>query len=128
MTPGVSAAVEASPRPTSINLRKRSMALEVEFSDGETFEYSFELLRVCSPSAETRGHGEGEGKLEHGKRNVSIERLEPVGNYAVRPHFSDGHSTGIYSWPYLYRLGREKGRLWESYLRRLEEAGLGRDK
>lgn len=124
----MSGAAGGEPFPTTVNLRRRSGVLEVGFSDGETFEYSFEFLRVCSPSAETRGHGEDDGRLEHGKRRVGIDKIEQVGNYAIRPHFSDGHSTGIYSWELLRRLGRDKGRLWEAYLRRLGEAGLDRDR
>jgi DUF971 family protein len=101
--------------------------LEVAFSDGAHFRIPFELMRVYSPSAEVQGHGPGQEVLQTGKREVTLEALEPVGNYAVQPHFSDGHSSGLFSWAYLYRLGAERDRLWADYERRLAEAGRGRD-
>jgi DUF971 family protein len=87
----------------------------------------FELLRVYSPSAEVRGHGAGQEVLQTGKRDVLVTALEPVGNYAVQPHFSDSHNTGIYSWDYLYWLGKNQTQLWEDYLQRLEAAGFTRE-
>lgn len=116
-----------SPQPTAIELRQTSRVLAVEFSDGKHFELSFELLRVFSPSAEVRGHGDGQEVLQVGKRDVDISALEPVGNYAVQPEFSDGHNTGIFSWDYLYWLGTERDRLWQEYLARMEAAGASRD-
>jgi DUF971 family protein len=119
---------ELSVRPVRIELCKGTRILEIEFVDGVQFSLSLEFLRVFSPSAEVRGHGAGEGKLEHGKREVGVEQIEPVGNYAVRLKFSDGHATGIYSWQYLRRIGESMEELWTDYLRRLEEAGLSRDR
>lgn len=97
--------------------------MEITFSTGERFRYSAEYLRVHSPSAEVRGHGPGQEVLQIGKENVSIDRIEPVGNYAVRLCFDDGHHTGLYSWEELWRLGRNKDELWRIYLERLEAAG-----
>lgn len=116
-----------TPAPVSITLHQHSRMLEVAFDDGQTFQISFELLRVCSPSAEVQGHGLGQEVLQTGKRLVTVEQLEPVGNYAVQPTFSDGHNTGIYSWEYLYFLGSQKDRLWSDYEKRLEQAGANRD-
>ncbi|MBV8667515.1 MAG: DUF971 domain-containing protein [Burkholderiaceae bacterium] len=117
--------------PTDIKVRKQSRVLEIAFEDGKTFSLSFEFLRVHSPSAEVRGHGPGQEVLQTGKREVLVTALEPVGNYAVQPHFSDGHNTGIYSWEYLYSLGSNQDRLWAQYLQKLEKAGFagesGRD-
>ena len=96
------------PTPTEIKLHQKSWVLEVSFSDGSRFELPYEFLRVYSPSAEVRGHGPGQEILQTGKRDVDILRLEPVGSYAVQPHFSDGHGTGIYSWDYLYDLGANR--------------------
>jgi len=104
--------------PIRIVVHGRSRVLELEYSDGAGFRLPFELLRVYSPSAEVRGHGPGQEVLQVGKREVGIEEIDPVGNYAIRPRFSDGHDTGIYAWDY---------RLWEDYLRRLEGAGASRD-
>lgn len=101
--------------------------LEIEFDDGRVFELPFELLRVYSPSAEVRGHGPGQEVLQVGKRKVDILELEPVGNYAVQPRFSDGHSTGLYSWDYLHWLGANRESLWADYLARLEAAGASRE-
>lgn len=117
----------SQPRPVVITVHQASRRLELGYEDGRRFELPFEFLRVYSPSAEVRGHGPGQEVLQTGKRAVQIERLEPVGNYAVRPVFSDGHETGIYSWDYLYELGRDHDTLWQRYLKRLEEAGASRD-
>ena len=113
--------------PTNITLHQKSRVLEIAFDDGATFRLPYEFLRVYSPSAEVRGHGAGQEVLQTGKRAVEIRSLEPVGSYAVQPVFSDGHSTGIYSWDYLYELGENQDRLWADYLARLEAAGAGRD-
>ena len=116
-----------SPTPQSITVHGQSRVLEVAFSDGAAFRIPFELMRVYSPSAEVAGHGPGQEVLQTGKRNVTLESLEPVGNYAVQPTFSDGHDTGIFSWDYLYELGRRQDELWADYLARLEAAGADRD-
>ncbi|GAB4217734.1 MAG: DUF971 domain-containing protein [Rhodoferax sp.] len=115
------------PTPLDITVHGASRVLEVSFSDGQTFKIPFELMRVYSPSAEVAGHGPGQEVLQTGKRDVTLTGLEPVGNYAVQPTFSDGHDTGIYSWDYLYFLGSEQDRLWADYARRLAEAGVDRD-
>lgn len=117
----------ASPQPTGLTVRKQSRVLEIEFDDGASFSLPFELLRVYSPSAEVRGHGPGQETLQTGQRNVEITGIEPVGNYAVKPSFSDGHDTGIFTWDYLHHLGAEQAALWEDYLRRLEAAGFTRE-
>jgi len=116
-----------TPSPESITLHGASRVLEVGFSDGSVFRIPFELMRVYSPSAEVQGHGPGQEVLQTGKRKVDIVELEPIGNYAVKPVFSDGHDSGIYSWDYLYYLGSQQGQLWEQYERRLQEAGADRD-
>jgi DUF971 family protein len=113
--------------PTNIVLHQKSRVLEIAFSDGAQFRLPYEFLRVHSPSAEVRGHGPGQEVLQAGKRAVEIRSLEPVGSYAVQPTFSDGHSTGIYSWEYLYELGRDQDKLWAEYLKKLEQAGASRD-
>jgi DUF971 family protein len=118
----------AAPRPTEIKLHQRSRAMEISFDDGQVFRLSFEFLRVYSPSAEVRGHGPGQEVLQTGKREVEISALEAVGSYAVQPRFSDGHSTGIYSWDYLYHLGESQERMWAEYLARLEKAGASRER
>ena len=115
------------PTPTQLTVHRGSRELEVAFDDGATFRIAFELMRVYSPSAEVRGHGPGQETLQTGKRDVRIDALEPVGNYAVQPRFSDGHDTGIYTWAYLYELGADQQRLWQDYERRLTEAGRDRD-
>ena len=115
-----------APVPTEIKLHQRSRAMEITFADGQVFRLPYELLRVYSPSAEVRGHGAGQEVLQVGKQNVDIRALEPVGSYAVQPSFSDGHSTGIYSWDYLYFLGQNQDRMWKEYLARLEAAGGSR--
>lgn len=116
-----------SPTPQSITVHGHSHVLEVVFSDGAAFRIPFELMRVYSPSAEVAGHGPGQEVLQTGQRNVTLESLEPVGNYAVQPTFSDGHDTGIFSWDYLYELGQRQDELWRDYLARLEAAGADRD-
>ena len=116
-----------TPYPTDIKLHQQSRVMEVTFSDGKHFELSFELLRVYSPSAEVRGHGAGQEVLQVGMREIDIPTLEPVGNYAVQPTFSDGHNTGIYSWEYLYWLGNERDKLWSDYLARMQAAGASRE-
>ena len=116
-----------TPPPTEIKLRQKSRLMELVFPDGSRFELSYELLRVYSPSAEVRGHGPGQEVLQVGKRDVDISALEPSGSYAVQPTFSDGHSTGIYSWDYLYWLGKNRETLWREYLGHLEQAGASRE-
>ncbi len=112
-----------SPQPESINLHQKSRILEITFDDGQNFELSCELLRVYSPSAEVKGHGPGQSVLQTGKENVSITNIEPVGHYAVKLIFDDGHDTGLYSWAYLYELGENKDELWKDYLQGLSDAG-----
>ena len=109
--------------PTSIAYHSKSRVLEVAFGPEDVFEMSAEYLRVHSPSAEVRGHGPGQETLQVGKENVAIERIEPVGHYAVRLVFDDGHDSGLYSWQELHRLGTEHEALWQDYLARLEAAG-----
>lgn len=116
-----------SPLPTEIRLHQKSRLLEIGFSDGASFRLPYELLRVYSPSAEVRGHAPGQETLQTGKRNVEIVSVEPVGNYAIKPVFSDGHDTGLYSWDILYDLGARQEILWQDYLARLEAAGASRD-
>ena len=113
--------------PTAITLHQKSRVMEIAFSDGRSFRLPYEYLRVYSPSAEVRGHGPGQEVLQTGKREVEIRSLEPVGSYAVQPVFSDGHSTGIYSWEYLYELGEEQDKRWADYLHKLKQAGASRD-
>ena len=113
--------------PTEITLHAKSRVLEISFSDGKRFELPYEFLRVYSPSAEVRGHGPGQETLQTGKKDVDILTLEPVGSYAVQPHFSDGHATGIYSWDYLYEIGSNRESMWRSYLERLKAAGSRRE-
>jgi len=111
------------PHPTEINLHQKSRKLEITFDDGEHFEMSCEYLRVNSPSAEVQGHSPAESVLQVDKEDVNIERIEPVGNYAIQIYFDDEHNTGIYSWDTLYRLGVNKQQNWRDYLNRLKEAG-----
>ena len=111
-------------RPTEIRLRKRSRLLEVTFEDGSRFELPFELLRVYSPSAEVLGHGPGQETLQLGKHAVGILAVDPVGNYAVRLVFDDGHATGLYTWAYLYELGASRTEKWQQYLDRLAKLGI----
>jgi DUF971 family protein len=109
-------------QPTDIKLRTESRLLDVRFDDGSHFELPFEYLRVFSPSAEVQGHGGGEGALVLGKQNVGISGVEPVGNYALRLFFDDGHNTGLYSWSVLYQLGKERTANWSRYEERRAEA------
>jgi DUF971 family protein len=112
------------PRPTEIKLRSRSRVLDVAFDDGTRFELPFEYLRVYSPSAEVRGHGPGQEALQLGKHDVGVRSVDPVGNYAVRIVFDDGHDTGLYTWGYLHELGRTRAENWQRYLDRLAKLGL----
>ena len=114
-------------RPTDIILHQQSRLLEIAFDDGKRFNLSCEFLRVNSPSAEVRGHGAGQEILQTGKKDVAIQAVEPVGNYAVKLVFSDGHNTGLYSWDYLYSLGVDHDTLWKAYLDRLDKVGASRD-
>lgn len=116
-----------APQPTGLTVHSKSRVLEVAFDDGASFSLPFELLRVYSPSAEVRGHGQGQEVLQLGKRDVGVTALEPVGNYAVQPTFSDGHNTGLYAWDYLYKLGAQQDQLWQDYLARLHAAGFAGD-
>jgi DUF971 family protein len=116
-----------APAPQSITVHGQSRVLEVGFSDGAVFRIPFELMRVYSPSAEVQGHGPGQEVLQTGKREVDLVDLQPVGNYAVQPTFSDGHDSGIYSWDLLYDLGARQDELWAEYQRRLAAAGADRD-
>lgn len=115
------------PRPQELCLHAKSRMLEVLFDDGARFELSCEYLRVFSPSAEVRGHGAGQEVLQTGKRNVTITAVEPVGQYAVKLVFDDGHDSGLYSWDYLYELGSRRQENWQAYLDRLAAAGASRD-
>ena len=116
-----------TPAVTALTLHQASRLLEIGFDAGSEFRLPFELLRVYSPSAEVQGHGPGQEVLQAGKRDVGIDELDLVGRYGVQPHFSDGHDSGIYSWDYLYRLGRQQHELWQQYEQRLADAGLERD-
>ena len=116
-----------APTPQALTVHEQSRVLEVGFSDGATFRIPFELMRVYSPSAEVQGHGPGQEVLQTGKRNVALVNLEPVGNYAVKPTFSDGHDSGIFTWDYLYELGQKQDALWAQYTERLAAAGADRD-
>jgi DUF971 family protein len=116
-----------TPTPQDITVHGASRLLEVSFSDGATFRIPFELMRIYSPSAEVQGHGPGQEVLQTGKRLVGLEGLEPVGNYAIKPTFSDGHDSGLFTWEYLYFLGSEQDQLWADYERRLTAAGVERD-
>ena len=116
-----------TPTPQDMTVHGQSRVLEVTFSDGAQFRIPFELMRIYSPSAEVQGHGPGQEVLQTGKREVDLTALEPIGNYAVQPTFSDGHDSGIFSWDYLYFLGSQQAQLWADYERRLKEAGVSRD-
>ena len=116
-----------TPIPVDIKLHQASRLMEIEFSNGARFRLPYELLRVCSPSAEVRGHGHGQEVLQAGKRNVGITAIDMVGNYAVKLVFSDGHDSGIYSWDFLYDLGTRQEDIWRDYLARLDAAGASRD-
>ena len=116
-----------SPTPQALTVHAQSRVLEVSFSDGAAFRIPFELMRIYSPSAEVQGHGPGQEVLQTGKRLVELRGLEPVGNYAVQPTFSDGHDTGIFSWDYLYFLGSQQDGLWKAYAQKLQAANRDRD-
>ncbi len=113
--------------PTALTVHQKSRVLDIAFDDGSSFSLPFELLRVYSPSAEVRGHGQGQEVLQLGKREVGITGVEPVGNYAIQPTFSDGHNTGLFSWDYLHKLGSEQQALWDDYMARLHAAGFDGD-
>lgn len=115
------------PQPTEIKLHQKSRLLEIAFSDGKTFQLPCEFLRVYSPSAEVRGHGPGQEVLQVGKKNVEIQKIEPVGSYAIQLTFSDSHDTGIYSWDLLYDYGMRQDEMWQHYLKRMEDAGASRE-
>jgi DUF971 family protein len=114
------------PQPTAFKVRKQSRVMEVSFDDGKEFSLPFELMRVYSPSAEVRGHAPGQAVLQLDKQDVEIVALEPVGNYGVKPSFSDGHDSGIYTWDYLYELGRDQKAMWADYLKRVEAANYAK--
>jgi DUF971 family protein len=119
--------INKTPRPVAINLHKKSRILEIGFDDGSKFELSCELLRVKSPSADVSGHGPGQAVLQLGKEKVNITEIEPVGNYATKLIFDDGHHTGLYTWDYLYDLGFNKDKYWQEYLQALKDAGYKRN-
>ena len=114
----------AARTPTEIKLRRQSRVLDVAFDDGRRFELPFEYLRVYSPSAEVRGHGPGQETLQLGKHEVQVVKVDPIGNYAVRLVFNDGHDTGLYTWGYLYELGETRAAKWQHYLDRLQQLGI----
>jgi DUF971 family protein len=116
-----------APRPTALTVHQQSRQLEIGFDNGDQFLIPFELMRVYSPSAEVMGHGPGQEVLQTGKRHVGIVELEPVGHYAVKPLFSDGHDSGLFSWDYLHHLGADQAELWAAYEQRLQAAGADRD-
>lgn len=116
-----------TPIPNEIRLHQKSRCLELLYDDGESYSLEFEYLRVYTPSAEARGHGPGQEVLQTGKRDVLVERIEPVGTYALRFVFSDGHDSGLYSWDLLYNLGKHRDELWQNYLQEIEAQGLSRD-
>lgn len=115
------------PQPTELTVHNLSRVFDIAFDDGAAFSLPFEYLRVYSPSAEVQGHNKGQEVLQLGKREVGIAQLEPVGNYAIKPTFSDGHDTGLYTWAYLHKLGTEQAQLWQAYLERLHAAGFAGD-
>ena len=115
------------PIPTELTVHQKSRLFEVAFDDGSAFSIPFELMRVYSPSAEVKGHGPGQETLQVGKREVGIKGVEPVGNYAVKPLFTDGHESGIFTWDYLYKLGNEQDALWATYMDRLHASGFDGD-
>lgn len=123
----MSGLTHTTPLPTEIKLHQQSRYMEVAFNDDARYELPYEYLRVYSPSAEVRGHGPGQETLQVGKKNIDIAKIEPVGQYAVSLTFSDGHDSGIYSWDYLYELGRHQAAYWETYLIRMSDAGASRE-
>jgi DUF971 family protein len=116
-----------TPTPTEIKLHQTSRIMEIVFDNGRRYELPYEYLRVYSPSAEVRGHGPGQEVLQTGKKNVGIKTVDPVGQYAIKFLFSDGHDTGIYSWDYLYELGVKHDSNWKSYLARMDAAKASRE-
>jgi len=118
---------QSTPVPTEIKLHQVSCKLEIAFDNGKRFELPYEFLRVSSPSAEVRGHGSGQEVLQVGKKNIKINGIEPIGNYAVQLIFSDGHDTGLFSWHYLYELGENHAELWAHYMNRMEAANASRE-
>lgn len=112
--------------PTEIKLHQKSAVLEISFEDGAQFNLPCEFLRVFTPSAEAVGHGPGQETLQTGKAGVTINEIQPIGNYGIAPVFSDGHNTGIFTWDLLYKLGTDYAELWSEYLQRLEQAGQSR--
>ena len=116
-----------SPTPEELTVHAKSKVLEIRFSDGATFQIPFELMRISSPSAEVQGHGPGQEVLQTGKRDVGLLGLEPIGNYAIQPSFTDGHDTGLFTWDYLYFLGSKQAEIWQDYEARLKAAGISRD-
>lgn len=118
---------ETTPIPAEIKLLKSTRCLEVSYEDGSVFQLSFEFLRVYSPSAEVRGHGPGQEVLQSGKKAVDILEIDPVGNYAIKIVFSDGHDSGIYSWDVIHEFCTHQQKLWQDYLDRIEKAGLSRE-
>lgn len=116
------------PKPTNINLHQKSKVLEIDFDDNTSYKLPCEYLRVYSPSAEVTGHGPGQEVLQLGKEDVSINNIEPQGHYAIKLEFDDNHDTGIYTWDYLYILGKDYKARWDDYLQRLKEAGHERKK
>jgi DUF971 family protein len=113
--------------PTNVVMHQQSKVLELSYENGNSYRLPFEFLRVLSPSAEVRGHGPGQEALQTGKRDVGINELEPVGHYAIRPMFSDGHDSGLFSWEYLHFLCENQDALWNDYLDKLKQAGANRD-
>jgi DUF971 family protein len=116
-----------TPSPSEIKLHRKSRILEISFNDGKIFQLPCEFLRVYSPSAEVRGHSPGQEVLQTGKREVNINDIKPVGNYAIQLNFSDGHNTGLYSWDLLYDYGLHRDEMWLRYLRRMQESGASRE-
>ena len=123
----MSDSTRGQPQPINITLHQASKLLSIEYDDGQKFDLSCEFLRVWTPSAEARGHSPGQEVLQVGKRNVSIERIEPIGHYAVRLVFSDGHDTGLYSWETLYEFGQHRDELWQAYLDKVAASGASRE-
>ena len=115
------------PNPTELTVHQKSRVFDIAFDDGSAFSIPFELMRVYSPSAEVKGHGPGQEVLQVGKREVGIRGVEPVGNYAVKPLFTDGHESGIFTWDFLYKLGSEHDTLWQDYMARRHAAGFDGD-
>ncbi len=118
--------METKHHPTEIKLHRQSRFLDIAFDDGSHFALPCEYLRVYSPSAETRGHTPATAKLETGKEMINIDRIDPVGNYAIKIYFDDGHNSGLYDWKYLYNLGKFQDQLWQSYLEKLAKIGYQR--